>query len=130
MTSVFTSPLPQNYNFQIWTGSTFRQQITLTTISGIAIDLTGFTGACTIRTGPHQDPPLYEMTTQNGGIIIANPSTAGTFSLYIPASQTLLFTWAGGVYDLLLIDNNGNYAQPGDTIALLQGNFAVRGYGP
>lgn len=103
---------------------------TPTTVSGLnPLNLTGFTGLCILRTAPHQDPPVYQMTTANGGMII-NPTASGVLQLYMPATDTIGFTWPSAVYDLFLTDVLGNYFVPGDTIPLLHGSFRVKGNSP
>jgi hypothetical protein len=130
MAVINTTSLPASYNFQVWTDTTFREQIGLvTTASGLPINLTGFSGVLNIRSGPHVDPPLYQMSTTNSGIILTDP-TAGIFSLYIPASVTATFDWGGGIYDLLFTDTSGTWFTAGDTFALLEGFFSVRGFDP
>lgn len=128
--SVLTSSLvPETFDLQAWQGATYRQQMTLTTISGEPLNLEGASGKMVVRKGPHVDPPLLELSTSNGGFILDAPKE-GIFSLYLSASGTLQQTWNGGVYELLITDNEGHIADRGDTLALLKGAFTIKGYAP
>ena len=134
---------PVQVNLTLWQGATFRNTFTLyqgtptlttvsgvTTASGTPLDLTGFTGVCNIRTAPHADPAVLSLTTANGGFFVNSPPTSGSFTLYVPAPQTLMFTWQGAVYNLLLTDNNGTTFPAGDTIPLVYGTISVQGIDP
>jgi hypothetical protein len=129
---------PGYFNLSIYQPATFFQNFqfyegngTATTVSGLnPLNLTGFTGVATIRSAPHIDPPLYQMTTQNGGIVLNSPTVSGSLTLYIPSSITTTFSWQGAVWDLLLTDNDGNYFTLGYTIPFLYGGVTIRGYGP
>ena len=134
------SLVPGQLNMTITQGGTFRQPlilyegvvptVTVTTVSGLTpLNLNGYTGLCVLRTAPHQDPPLYQMTTAGGGIIIS-PTISGSLQLYMPATDTIGFSWKSAVYDFFLTDVNGNYVPAGDTIPFLTGQFSVKGNSP
>ena len=79
------------------------------------VDLTGYTVEMQIKPYAGASAPLYYDATSNivlGGI-------AGTIALTIPASTTGGFTWASGVYDLILTSAQG-FATP-----LLAGTVTV-----
>jgi hypothetical protein len=48
---------------------------------------------------------LKELTTANGGITLGG--AAGTIDLFISATDTAGFAWESGVYDIELIQPNG-----------------------
>ena len=106
----------QQVNLQIDKGSTFRGgfiwKIENPPGSGIMEpkNLTGWSGRAQFR--PDVDSPTlyYEMTTENGGIIIDGPN--GTVVMFIPDADSSAFDWNEAVYGLELQDDTGATTPP------------------
>lgn len=112
--------LPEQHNFAIWKGATFRTTITLYTDAGVTLrNLTGYSSELIIRDEPG-GTPLLTLSTSNGGITLGGAN--GTVSLYISATTTAGITWTSAVYDLTVTAGSG-----GDTDALLYGGFTAQG---
>jgi len=112
--------LPEQHNFAIWKGATFRATITLYTDEGITLrDLSSHTAELIIRDEPG-GTPLVSLTTENGGITLGGAQ--GTINLYISATASASITWVSAVYDLTVAAGSG-----GDTDALLYGGFSAQG---
>lgn len=65
--------------------------------------LSGLTARMDIRAKVNSVDTLYELTTENGNIIISD--SLKTITISIPASITETFTFKSGVYSLELVDN-------------------------
>lgn len=84
-----------------------KNQGTYTTLTGViqfapSVDLAGYTARMQIRQDVNSDPPLYELTTENGGITV--DPVAQTITLNITALQTSGFTWNNAVYSLEMVN--------------------------
>jgi hypothetical protein len=62
------------------------------------VDLTGYSADMQIRASASSPTILYEASTLIGNIVLGGP--AGTITLTIPATDSALFTWRRGVYNL------------------------------
>ena len=107
-------------------GATFRRTFFWKTRSGTGVisdvDLSGFTARMKIRLKRSDpDPPLAELTTANGGIVLESGGETGRIDLFISDTTTAAYTWSAAVYDLELIDAGG----AGDVTRLLQGRVAA-----
>ena len=77
------------------------------------MNLTGYIARMMIRLKITDELPVWELTTEDGGITIT-PLT-GEIELYISDENTATFTWKRAVYDLELESSTG------DVLRLLQG---------
>ncbi len=113
---------PDEHDFTIWKGATFRVRIEVFTDAAGTIprNLTGHTADLTIRNRAGGDA-IFTMTDANGRIVLGG--VAGTIDLIISAADTALITWKRGVYDLLITAGGVG----ADTDALLYGAFAAEG---
>lgn len=81
-----------------YTGTT----ITANALSaGFPVNLTGYTAALQIRPYASSDVVIADLTTENGGIIIADP-TNGMIQLFLSPSQTALLIPQEAIFDLQL----------------------------
>lgn len=107
------------YNMTIEQGSTFSRLISieqpdlLTDPTGNTFEpfnLTGYTARMQIRRTLESATPMLSLTTENGRIEI-NPGTAtNEIELSIDAETTATLS-TSGVYDLEIIDPNGNVSK-------------------
>jgi len=112
--------IPDKYNFTIWQGASFYEQLFLYSDSGVstARDITGYTAEMVIRDKP-KGSVYMTLSTSNGGIVISGPT--GSLQLKISATATDALAWKVGAYDLTI-------KSPSDvTDALLYGNIKVIG---
>jgi hypothetical protein len=111
---------PDEHDFYIWKGATFRARVELFTdeTETTPRDLTNHTADLVIRKKA-EDDALLTLTTANGRIVLGG--AAGTIDLILPADETAAITWKSGVYDLLIA------APGGDTDAILYGTFYAEG---
>lgn len=103
-------------NLTIEKNATFRKRIRYTGKNKRPVDLTGYTAKLQARTAPGNATVLLELTTENGGIVIA---PGGVITLVVPLVQARLLTFQTAVYDLILI------APGGDRVRLLEGRILV-----
>ena len=104
-------------NLKINQGETFRHTLLWKDSSEVAINLTGYTARMHIRGKLEDTTTLLELTTENGRILITNP-TIGEIKLYISATDTSSIKWIAGVYDLEMISGS-------DVIRLVEGKVSV-----
>jgi hypothetical protein len=100
-------------------GTTFKAALKLTQKVNkvkVPIDLTGYDARMQIRPSHKSATILLSLTVSNGGITIDEPN--GIIRLRIEDSVTTGLTWTQGVFDLEIIQPNG------DVLRLIQG--AVR----
>lgn len=83
--------------------------------AGVVMNLTGYTARMQVRQNVAAADALLDLTTENGGIVITPLS--GLITLTQSATLTAAYTWRRGVYDLELIDPDGNVTR------LLQGEI-------
>lgn len=88
------------YLIRIEQGATWKPVLTLRDT-----DLTGYTARMQIRADIDAADVLVELTTGDG-ITINGP--AGQITLLLDDTQTAALDWCDGVYDLELIDPDGN----------------------
>lgn len=105
----------------------FTKSMTWRDSSGVAVNLTGYTGRMQVREKYGSDEPLLELTTSNGGITLGG--SAGTIALFAPADDLAAIDVQNApgtppektlVYDLELTPAGGEPAK------LLFGTFVVR----
>ena len=81
----------------------------------VAVDLTGWAARMQARRTVGDAVVLFELTTENGGIVLGN----GTIDVKISAQDTATYSWKNGVWDLELI------APDGTVTRLLEGSVSV-----
>lgn len=69
--------------FRLWRGATFSEPLQVKNPDNTPVDLTGWTARCviSIEDAPIGATPLYELTTENGGISIDGPNGGVTLSI-------------------------------------------------
>lgn len=94
------------YNLIIEQGATFTRVITWRDSYNALVDLTNYTARMMARLKFDDANPIFELTTENGGIALGG--VAGTITLTISATATAAFdAQVHGVYDLELVDSGG-----------------------
>lgn len=108
---------PAKLDLTFYQGATYRRSFQWQTgATPSPVNLTGYSARMQVRRKlSDPDPPLLELTTQNGGIAITN-AAEGRFELFVSASDTAALSFRSGVYDLELV------APSGDVIRLFEGN--------
>ena len=98
-------------------GSTFRQSVTWKAgTPAVPVDLTGFKARMQARADIDDAVPLFELTTENGGIALN--VAPGRIDLYMSAAATALLKFEIAVYDV-------EFIAPG-----VDGDVSRRIYGP
>lgn len=95
---------PGALDFTMPQGSVFRRVLTIK-VSGTALDLTDFTARMQIRSSHAATSTVADLTTANGKIVLGG--TAGTVTLLLSATVTAAITAGTYVYDLELVDTDG-----------------------
>lgn len=102
--------MPAVQSFYIWQGQTFNDTVTLESVPGTPLDLTGYSAQLMVRSSMLDDPPLLELSTANGGILNAAPTT-GVLQFNLTAAQTYALdtedTQQNWTYDLFTTDATG-----------------------
>jgi hypothetical protein len=76
-------------DLEIWEGATFYREFTWVVGTPEApVDLTGFTAALQARDSLEEETVVIDLTTENGGIILLSPESAGGYAVSIPPSIT------------------------------------------
>jgi hypothetical protein len=111
---------PAKYDLPCRAGSTFRKSFSFKDSDGNVLNFTGYTARMHVRLDPESDdPPLVELTTENGRIAISGEE--GILELFISDSVTSGFPSETYSYDLELIAPNGDVDCP------FYGKFKVTG---
>jgi hypothetical protein len=77
-------------NLEGWEGATFYQEFTWETGDPAEpVDLTDVTARMQVRADVADDDPVFDLTTENGGIIILSPADAGKYAIALTPAQTL-----------------------------------------
>ena len=82
------------------------------------IDLSTYTARMQIREKLDSSTVIYELTTENGGIVLNNVDY--TINLNIPATTTQTFTFKKAVYSMELVNTNND-----SVITFAQGNITL-----
>ena len=106
------------HHFIIEQGATFGQTLTLFDSSNTVINLTGFTGAMSLKEAPDATDNVIQLLTSNGRMTLGG--IAGTVTLLISASDTSNLTTDDGVYDLEITSGAGVVTR------LIEGTYSVR----
>lgn len=103
------------YDFVFEQGTTIARLLTWKR-SNVPVDLTGYTARMEIR-DKYGGNLLYRFDLGQGNLVLGG--TAGTIILRVPPSTSAAWTWRAGVYDLEVIDSNGDVAR------LIQGKVKI-----
>lgn len=107
-----------DHDFALEQGATFRRTLEYQNPDTTPFDLSGYTARMHVRArAGAPDPPLVELTTENGGLTIDGPN--GTIDVVVSAAQTTALPVGRVVYDLLLV------APSGDIIRLIEGSMVI-----
>ena len=82
------------HNFDLRQGDTWNTIITLAQ-DGSAINLTGYSATLQMRPSVDSDTKLLDLTTDNGGLVVATPANG---QIQINASAATMAAIARGVY--------------------------------
>ena len=91
----------------------------LVTRAGVALPLTGYSARMQIRAKVTSTDVLLSLTSAVGGGIDVGGSPTNRLAVHIHHSTSSAWTWRKGVFDLELIDGNG------EVIRLLEGAVVV-----
>ena len=74
----------------MYEGATFSESFRWETDAAtpVAISLAGYTGIMHVRLDIADETPLFELTTENGGIVIESPAADGVYTLHIAADDS------------------------------------------
>ena len=106
------------HHFIIEQGATFGQTLTLKDSSNALINLTGFTGAMSLKEKPDSSATVLSLTTANGRMTIGG--NAGTIQLLISATDTGNLTPDDGVFDLEITSGAGVVTR------IIEGTYSIR----
>ena len=106
------------HHFIIEQGATFGQTLTLKDASNTVINLTGFSGAMSLRENPDAASSILDLSTANGRMTMGG--SAGTVVLAVSASDTNGLTAQDGVFDLEITSGAGIVTR------LIEGTYSVR----
>jgi hypothetical protein len=73
--------------------------------NNVAADLTGYTARMQVRQTVASNAVLLELTTENGRITIT--ADEGKLTLFVASADTAALTFTDAVYDLELVDGDG-----------------------
>ena len=106
------------HHFIIEQGATFGQTLTLKDSSGSTVNLTGFTGAMSLKEKPSATATIISLTTSNGRMTING--SAGTVALLISASDTANLEVDDGVFDIEITSGAAVVTR------LIEGTYSIR----
>ena len=106
------------HHFIIEQGATFGQTLTLKDSSNTVINLTGFTGAMSLKEKPDETATILSLTTANGRMTMGG--NAGTVVLLISATDTAGLESDDGVFDLEITSGAGVVTR------LIEGTYSIR----
>lgn len=97
---------PGNYTLRIYQGADLDALLTWKVGDPLAaVNLTGYTARLHARAALADVATLFELTTENGGIVLGG--IAGTIRLLITDLATSALSFEKGVYDLELVSGAG-----------------------
>lgn len=108
---------PGKSDIKIYQGATFREEMIITDTDDQPIEFTGYTARAQAREEYISPTPFMNLTTENGGITLG--ATDGTVTLVMSAAATAAITAEHGVWDLELVQPNG------EVWRVLQGEVCV-----
>jgi len=106
------------HHFIIEQGATFGQTLTLKDSAGSTVNLTGFTGAMSLKESPTATATILSLTTSNGRMTING--SAGTVALLISASDTAGLEPDDGVFDIEITSGAAVVTR------LIEGTYSIR----
>jgi hypothetical protein len=106
------------HHFIIEQGATFGQTLTLKDSAGATVNLTGFTGAMSLKESPTATATIISLTTSNGRMTING--SAGTVALLISASDTAGLEPDDGVFDIEITSGAAVVTR------LIEGTYSIR----
>lgn len=80
---------PGKYNFEVWQGSTWDEEITLRNADQTPMDLTGFSARMQVREAIDADTVILDLNGANGRLTVSDPA-AGKLRLTVSAADTAL----------------------------------------
>ena len=103
------------WNDDIYQGETWTRDLWIAYLNedgteGDPVNITGYTAHMQVRTHSDALTPVADLSTANGKIVIDGP--AGRISLILSATETAALPVVQLVYDLELIDGDGNVDKP------------------
>ena len=76
-------------NLEVWEGATFYQEfIWEVGDPSSPVDLDGVTARMQVRDDISDEDPLFDLTTENGGILILAPTSSGKYAIKLTPTQT------------------------------------------
>ncbi len=76
-------------DLEIWEGATFYQEFTWKTGDPeTPVDLSGYSAAMQARDAIEDEDPVFDLTTDNEGILILIPEADGKYAITMPPSIT------------------------------------------
>ena len=76
-------------DLDVWEGATFYQEFTwLAGSPAVPVNLEGVTARMQARDDIADEEPVFDLTTENGGIIILSPMDSGGYAIKLTPSQT------------------------------------------
>jgi len=106
------------HHFIIEQGATFGQTLTLKDSSNAVINLTGFTGAMSLKEKPDATATILSLTTANGRMTMGG--NAGTIVLTISSTDSASLSPDDGVFDLEITSGAGVVTR------IIEGTYSVR----
>lgn len=107
---------PGHYNIKFYRGTTLDIEITYS-INNVPVDLTGYTAIMDVRPAPDSATLITQLTTENGGITLNQPT--GMVQIFISAEDSGDLPLGQFQYDL-------NIISPSDFVTkLIKGAFVV-----
>jgi len=98
---------PAHIDLEVYKGSTFVKVIQWKTgTPSLSVNLTGCTARMQIRKAVNDTTVLDTLTTENGRLVIHEPSN-GKFKIVIPATVSTAYSFSSAVYDLEIIFTEG-----------------------
>jgi len=87
---------------EIQQGATWTQSVEVVEPDEVTpSDLTGYTARMMVKETRADTTPLFELTTENGGLTI--DATAGVVTIEVSATITAAIEWRLAIYDLELV---------------------------
>lgn len=76
-------------DLEVWEGATFYKEFTWEVGSpAVPVDLAGITARMQARDLIEDEDPVLDLTTENGGVEMLSPTSAGVYAIKIKPSET------------------------------------------
>ena len=109
--------MAEKLDLEIDQGSTFEHELTWYAVDETPIDLTDYTARMQVREKLTDSIKIFDLTTENGGIVLGG--AAGTITINISASASSAVSVSKNVYDLEVESLTGFVTR------LVQGRFYI-----